>query len=210
MNGVANGLPTPGVSSCAPTLPQAISPTGCVADPSPNYGPPITIVPGCYQNLSVGANGRTVTLSSGIYVITGNLHFYSQGNLGGKGVFFYLTSTANLAIDNGASVSLVAGGSAEKGGGTAPSVGPGYDGIAIYQASGNVSPLVIQGGSSSYISGAIYAPSAAVSVSNGSTMALPIGGLYASSLTVVGGTTVNVIQDANEGSVSIGSPKLVQ
>ena len=89
-------------------------------------------------------------------------------------------------------------------------MGAGYDGIAIDQASGNTTAITIAGGSSSYISGAVYAPSAAVNVNNGSTMALPIGGVYASSLSVTGGTTLNVIQDTNEGSVSIGSPKLVQ
>ena len=72
------------------------------------------------------------------------------------------------------------------------------------------SRAAIQGGSSSYISGAIYAPSAVVSVGNGSSMTFPIGGVYASSLTVTGGTTLNVIQNTNEGAVSIGSPRLVQ
>jgi hypothetical protein len=214
LNGVASGPPVAGVSSCAPTLPAPIAPTGCATtDPGANYGT-WTFAPGCYQNLSVGAQGSTCTLNPGIYVITGSLHFESgangHSNLGGNGVFFYLTSTASLTIDNGANIALVAGGSAEKGGGTAPSVGAGYDGIAIDQASGNTTAITIAGGSSSYISGAVYAPSAAVNVNNGSTMALPIGGVYASSLSVTGGTTLNVIQDTNEGSVSIGSPKLVQ
>jgi Flp pilus assembly protein TadG len=214
LNGVANGPPIPGVSSCAATLPAPIAPTGCATtDPGSSYGTWI-FAPGCYQNLSVGANGSTCTLTPGIYVITGSLHFASgangHSNLGGNGVFFYLTSTASLAIDNGANVNLVAGGAAQSGGGTAPSLGASYDGIAIYQASGNASALMIQGGSSSYISGAIYAPSAAVSVGNGSSMTFPIGGVYAKSLSVTGGTTLNVIQDTNEGAVSIGSPKLVQ
>ena len=183
LNGVANTYysnstyPVPGVSNCAPTLPSAITPTGCVADPTGgSSGPAITISPGCYNSLAVGENGRTVTLTSGIYVITGSLHFYSQGNLGGNGVFFYLTSTGSLTIDNGANINLVAGGSTENGGGTAPSVGAGYDGIAIYQATGNATAVQIQGGSNSYIGGAIYAPSAALSVGNGSSMTLPMGG----------------------------------
>jgi hypothetical protein len=219
LNGVANAAPVPGVSSCSAPLPPPITPTGCATtDPGASYGT-WTFGPGsssgtiCYQNLSVGANGSTCTLNPGIYVITGALHFYGKpgySNLGGNGVFFYLTSTASLTIDSGANVNLVAGGTAQSGGGRAPSLGATYDGIAIYQASGNASALAIQGGSSSYIGGAIYAPSAAVSVGNGSSMTFPIGGVYAKSLSVTGGTTLNVIQDTNEGAVSIGSPKLVQ
>jgi Flp pilus assembly protein TadG len=219
LNGVANGAPVPGVGSCAPTLPPAptYSPASCVADPGVNYGtytfgPATPSGTKCYLNLSVGANGSTCTLNPGIYVITGTLHFYSQGNLGGNGVLFYLTSTANLIIDNGASINLVAGGTTEAGGGTAPSLGV-YNGIAIYQALGNTNLVTIQGGSSSSIRGAIYAPSAPVNLGNGSSMTVPIGGLVASSLnmgSLGGGAVLNVSNDTNEGSVSIGSPKLVQ
>jgi hypothetical protein len=188
-----------------------------VADPGVNYGtytfgPATPSGTKCYLNLSVGANGSTCTLNPGIYVITGTLHFYSQGNLGGNGVLFYLTSTANLIIDNGASINLVAGGTTEAGGGTAPSLGV-YNGIAIYQALGNTNLVTIQGGSSSSIRGAIYAPSAPVNLGNGSSMTVPIGGLVASSLnmgSLGGGAVLNVSNDTNEGSVSIGSPKLVQ
>jgi hypothetical protein len=170
---------------------------------------------GCYANLTVGANGSTCTLNPGIYVVTGELHFESgaggHANLGGNGVFFYLPGSASLVIDNGANVNLVAGGSTENGGGTAASVGAGYDGIAIYEPSSNTNAISIQGGSNSYIGGAIYSPGAALSVGNGSSMTLPIGGIYASSLTMTGGTTLNVTDDVAEGSVMIGgSPKLVQ
>jgi len=172
---------------------------------------------GCYANLTVGANGSTCTLNPGVYVVTGTLHFESgangYSNLGGNGVFFYLPGSATLVIDNGANVNIVAGGSTESaadGGGTAPSLGSGYNGIAIYEPSTNTNAISIQGGSNSYIGGAIYAPGAALSVGNGSTMTLPVGGLYASSLTMTGGTTLNVVSDANEGAVAMGSPKLVQ
>jgi hypothetical protein len=166
----------------------------------------------------VGANGSTCTLNPGIYVVTGELHFESgangYSNLGGNGVFFYLPGSASLVIDNGANVNIVAGGSTEStayGGGAAPSVGSGYNGIAIYEPSSNTNAISIQGGSNSYIGGAIYAPGAALSVGNGSSMTLPIGGIYASSLTMTGGTTLNVTDDVSEGSITIGgAPKLVQ
>jgi Flp pilus assembly protein TadG len=224
LNGVLNGTPVPGVASCAPTLPPTptYDSTRCAADPGGSYKSPCSFSPasyaasgakmgGCYSGLTVGTGSASCTLGPGIYVVTGQLSFIDTANSGGNGVFFYLTSTASLSISNGGSPNLVAGGSMEKDGVTsAPSLGAGYDGMAIYQASGNAKPLVINGGSNSYINGAIYAPSAAVTASNGSTMLLPVGGIYAKSLSVIGGTTLNVIQDTNEGAVSIGSPKLVQ
>jgi Flp pilus assembly protein TadG len=208
-----------GTNKCSPALPPPPAYSNCVADPGGSWGtfswgPATAGGTVCYSSLTVGANGSTCTLKPGIYVITGTLHFQSgaggHSNLGGNGVFFYLTGTANLVIDNGANVNLVAGGGTELGGGTAQSLGAGYDGIAIYQATGDVSPISIQGGSNSYIGGALYAPSAQVSVGNGSAMTFPIGGLLASSLSMTGGSVLNVISDANEGSITFGSPKLVQ
>jgi Putative Flp pilus-assembly TadE/G-like len=203
---------------CTPTLPAAPTYSSCVADPGGSYGT-FTFGPAsssgtiCYQNLTVGANGSTCTLNPGIYVITGTLHFESgangHSNLGGNGVLFYLAGNANVVIDNGANLNLVAGNSAILGGGTAPDLGV-YDGIAIYQASGNTSALSIQGGSSSYINGALYAPSATVSLANGSSMTYPIGGIVASSLNMAGGGTLNITNDTNEGSMTIGNAKLVQ
>jgi Flp pilus assembly protein TadG len=231
LNGVSGGSPVPGVANCAPSVPTAptYDSTRCVSDPGGSYGT-YTWGPapyaasgsgmgGCYSALTVGANGSTCTLNPGIYVVTGELHFESgangHSNLGGNGVFFYLPGSASLVIDNGANVNLVAGGSTESaadGGGTATSVGSGYNGIAIYEPSTNTNAIQIQGGSNSYIGGAIYAPGAAFSVGNGSSMTLPIGGIYANSMTMTGGTTLNVTDDVSEGSVMIGggAPKLVQ
>jgi len=207
-----------GVNKCAPTLPPAPAYSNCQGDPGTSYGT-YTFGPAtaggtiCYSSLTVGTHGSTCTLTPGIYVITGTLHFGSgangHANLGGNGVFFYLTGSANLLIENGANVNLVAGGSTQQGGGTAPSLGV-YDGIAIYQASGDTSTLTIQGGSTSYIGGALYAPSAPMNVGNGSSMVFPIGGILASSFTMNGGSSLNVMADTNLGSMAMGSPRLVQ
>jgi hypothetical protein len=203
---------------CTATLPAAPTYSSCVADPGGSngtftFGPASSSGTICYQNLTVGANNSICTLNPGIYVITGTLHFESgnsgHSNLGGNGVLFYLAGNANVVIDNGANLNLVAGNSAQLGGGTAPDLGV-YDGIAIYQASGNTSALSIQGGSSSYINGALYAPSATISLANGSSMTYPIGGIVASSLNMAGGGTLNVTNDTSEGSLTIGNAKLVQ
>jgi Flp pilus assembly protein TadG len=208
-------------STCsAPTLSSTPSATGCVADPGGSYGT-FTFGPSsasssvCYNGLTIGANGSTVTLNPGIYVINnGELHFESgsggHSNLGGNGVFFYLTGTASLVIDNGANVNLVAGGANESGGGTAPTVGS-YNGFVIYQASSDTNGLSIQGGSSTFINGAMVAPGATITLGNGSGATIE-GGISASSLVMNGGGTIDATADVNEGSLTVSSatPKLVQ
>jgi hypothetical protein len=205
-------------SSCAPTMPPAPTYSGCVANPGGSsgtfiWGPPSASSTICYNGLTVGANGSSVFLNPGIYVIpSGVLHFMSgsggHSNTGGEGVFFYLTGTASLVIDNGANVNLVAGGNTKSGGGTAPTVGV-YNGILIYQAATDTVGLSIQGGSTTYMNGAMFAPSALITLGNGSGASIN-GGVVASSLTMNGGGTLTANASTNEGSLPISSPKLVQ
>jgi len=205
-------------STCSPTMPAAPSYSSCAADPGGSsgtytWGPSSASGVVCYTSLTIGANGSTVTLNPGTYVITtGELHFESgsggHSNLGGQGVFFYLTGTASLAIDNGANVNLVAGGATESGGATAPTVGV-YNGILFYQPAGDTAAMSIQGGSTTYMNGALYAPSASMSVGNGSGASIN-GPVVASSLNMSGGGTLNVTASTNEGSLAIGTAMLVQ
>jgi hypothetical protein len=205
-------------STCSPIMPTPPTYSNCLSDPG---GTSISFVAGpssasgviCYKSLTVGANGTLDTLNPGTYVITtGALHFENgsggHSNLGGDGVFFYLTGTATLAIDNGANVNLVAGGNTTSGGGTAPTVGA-YNGILFYQEASDTADISIQGGSTAYLNGALYAPSSAVTLGNGSGTTL-LGGIVASTLTMYGGGTLKASANTNEGSLSITSPKLVQ
>ncbi len=209
----------PTSSQCAPTMPTPPSYSSCLSDPgggssSFTAGPASAGGVICYRALTIGANGSLETLNPGTYVITtGSLHFESgsggHSNAGGNGVFFYLTGTANLVIDNGANINLVAGGNTQNGGGTAPTVGS-YNGILIYQDPSDTAAISVQGGSTSYMNGAIYAPSAAVTIGNGSSATLK-GGIVASSLTMNGGGVLSANAATNEGSLSYGSSvKLVQ
>jgi hypothetical protein len=205
-------------SSCAPAMPAAPSYSTCVANPgggSSNFtaGPSSYTGTVCYNGLTIGANGTTPTLNPGIYVIaSGSLHFESGNgtvsNLGGQGVFFYLTGTASLTIDNGANVNLVSGAGTQSGGGTAPDLGA-YDGILVYQASSDTSQMTISGGSNTYLNGALLAPSALMSFSNGTATTVQ-GGLVASQLKTSGGGTLTATTGVNEGSLAITSPRLVQ
>ncbi len=203
-------------STCKPTMPTAPSYSSCVSDPgggSTNFtaGPASAGGTVCYSGLTIGANGTTPTLNPGIYVIaSGTLHFKSGNNivsnLGGQGVFFYLTGSAALTIDNGANVNLVSGGGTESGGGTAMSLGA-YDGILVYQASSDTAQMNVAGGSSLYMNGALYAPSGQMIFSNGTGSNIQ-GGLVCNQLIMTGGSVLNT--NANASSSTIVSPRLVQ
>jgi hypothetical protein len=207
-------------SACAPTMPVAPSYSSCQSDPGLAGGASSAFTAGpasasgtvCYNGLTIGLNGTVPTLNPGIYVINGNnLHFESgnatRSNYGGNGVFFYLINGASLQIDNGANVNLVAGGATESGGATAPSLGV-YDGILMYQATGNTGQMTVAGGSNLYINGAMFAPSGQMIFSNatGSTIT---GGIVCTQL-IMTGATVNATDTASQGNVTLISPKLVQ
>ena len=222
-----------GLAACTPAMPNVPVDTTCSADPYTQLsggGVSYTVGPNstygttqngntvCYNGLTVNGNGDTATLNPGIYVINngGTLHFNSGGpNLGGNGVVFYLTNGANLAIDNGANVNLVAGGNTKSGGGTGQDTGI-YDGILFYQDpgypaaandptndAGDAQPISIQGGSTVFINGEIIAPLAAVTLGNGSSGTVA-SSMVAQSLTMNGGGTLTSSASTNLGTLSIG------
>ena len=228
-----------GVSACSSPVPNVPVDTTCTSASGPSswtssyttgpgstYGTTISSANGntvCYNGLTVNGNGQVTILNTGIYVINGGtLHFESGTNGGGNGVVFYLTNGANLLIDNGANVNLVAGGNKMSGGGTAPSTGI-YNGIVIYQDpgypaaandpttdTGDAQAISIQGGASTYFNGEILAPLAAITLGNGSGSKVN-GGIVALSLTMNGGGTLNATPNINMGSGgSAGPAKLVQ
>ena len=124
------------------------------------------------------------------------------------GVFFYLAGSASLQIDNGANINLVAGGGTQSNGSTAPTVGS-YNGYLFYQNILDTSALSLQGGSTTYMNGSLYAPGAAINIGNGSGATLS-GGIVARSLSMTGGGTFNAASTTNLGSLSTGSAKVVQ
>jgi len=206
-------------TTCNPTMPTAPSYTtsSCLTDPggsstSFTAGPASSTSVICYKGLTVGANGTLDTLKPGIYVITNNnLHFLSgsggKSNLGGQGVFFYLTNNSTLQIDNGANVNLTAGGATESTGISAPTVGSGYDGILLYQSTGDATTMTIQSGTD-YMNGALYLPSAELYLANGSGSTMT-GGIVAASLNLLGGATLTANADLSIGS-TVGAARLVQ
>src|ERR1039457_2062018 len=168
-----------GISTqCSPPLPTVptYNAAQCTADPLGSYGnggrtysvgarsgkcktQTGSVI--CYNSLLVGTNNDKVTLNPGIYVIKGGqLHFESgngnASNQGGNGVFFYLVGGASLVIDNGANANL-----------TAPTSGS-YAGALLFQDPADTQTISIQGGSNTSFNGAVYAPTAGVTLGNGS------------------------------------------
>ena len=209
-----------GISTqCSPPLPTVptYNAAQCTADPlshNGNGGSSYNVGPGslnsttqsgnvvCYNSLMVGTNGDNVNLNSGIYVINGGtLHFESgannASNTGGNGVFFYLVGNANLVIDNGANVNL-----------TAPASGT-YAGALIFQDSADTQTMSIQGGSNTSFNGAVYAPSAGVTLGNGSGTAIGAD-LVAKTLTMNGGGTLSCSATSNFGTLNISVAKVTE
>ncbi len=205
-------------SKCAPAMPAAPSYGSCIANPgtgSSNFtaGPASASGVICYNGLTVGGNGTSDTLNPGTYVIASGWLTFDGGsgghsNLGGNGVFFYLTGTAALQVSAGANVNLVAGGSKEAGGATAPTVGV-YNGILVYQAASDTAAMSISVGSAAYMNGAVLAPGAALTLDN-SSASVNTGQVVAQSLVMNGSGTLNTTSVVNEGSLSVGNAMLVQ
>jgi hypothetical protein len=215
-----------GVSvSCNLPLPPVPTWSSCLANPggswtaSPQtFGPSSVSGTICYTALTVGGNGMSDILNPGIYVINGGqLHFesgtsgfgcaYSScSNLGGNGVFFYLTNGASLTIDGGANVNLVSGGANQSSGSAAPSIGPGYDGILVFQNPSDTAAMTFSGGANVYINGGIIAPNAPLNISGGSSASLIEGAINVDGLNVSGGTTVKTVTDTNASTISVFNP----
>jgi Flp pilus assembly protein TadG len=206
---VVTGLPSP---ACSPPMPTVPPYSSCSGDPSGSYqgGASFNVGPGsgagtttngntvCYNSMTVGSNGQTVTINPGIYVINGGqLHFESGTQLGGSGVFFYLANGASLVIDNGAHPNLSAATS-----GT-------YQNILLYQPSTDTNALNFQGGSGTNLNGGVYAPGAPVTIGNGSGSTFSMF-LVASTLTITGGATLNAPSNSSLGAMDISSASLRQ
>jgi Flp pilus assembly protein TadG len=208
-------------SKCAPTLPAVptYDPTQCTADPLSHYGngsSSYSIGPNgnftnnqqgattvCYSGgLTIGSNNDTVTLNPGIYVINGGTVEFKSGangksNLGGNGVFFYLTNNASLVIDNGANVNLVA-----------PTSGT-YAGTLIFQDPSDTNAMTIAGGSTVNVSGIIYAPTSNVALNNGSNTTINAD-FVAYTLTLSGGENLKSYATTNLGTLNLSVAKLTE
>jgi hypothetical protein len=145
--------------AAAPTDPLAglaapTNPGGCV--PS---GGATSLTAGCYTSITVPGN-TTVTLSPGIYYVTGGINFTgNHATLTGTGVLIYLTGTGGLNVNQNSTIQL-----------TAMTSGP-YEGIAIFQDPSNPANWGTGNSFVVDVTGAIYMPSMDVVIPNAVTFA---------------------------------------
>lgn len=162
--------PPPTTGTLATTDPLAGTPAPSIAgtaSPAPSSG---TIEPGIYTSIIVGSN-QTLDMMPGVYVIEGGLNLSGNAQLDASGgVTLYFTCSAysgsdtepsctgsDIAIGANATVDLVA-----------PSSGV-YQGISMMVDPNDVNSITIGGNGTDTLSGTVYAPASALSVSgNGS------------------------------------------
>jgi hypothetical protein len=155
-----------------------------------------TMNQGVYCNGINIANGATVTMSAGTYIIKGGGFTLGGGaRITGSGVTIYLTSGSGYSygpvnIANGVTVQL-----------SAPTTGS-YAGVLFYQDPTIASPAAssFAGGSAVVFSGALYFPTSALSYSNGTSGAYTI--LVSKTISFTGGTTLH----ADYSSLPAGPP----
>jgi Flp pilus assembly protein TadG len=148
----------------------------------------------CLNSLDT-SQSSSVTFSPGItYYIKGSFTTGGGAPLTGSNVSFYVGG--NISIANGVTVNL-----------TAPYESDGVTPGTLFYANGT--SVSIQGGSTSTLRGLLYAPNADVNLANGTSTTLTMD-VYAKTLTMAGGATLNSYADKNLGSLSIGGSQLVE
>lgn len=126
---------------------------GCTNAPG---GQTKTLSPGTYCNETLSGE---ITLEPGLYILRGGrVKLGGNGSLVGHGVTIFLMEGAEFSINANQTVQL------------SPPESGAYAGITIYQERGNTSPLSINGGAGSEVTGFVYAPSAHVFHAGNSAM----------------------------------------
>jgi hypothetical protein len=173
--------------------------SGCNASNTSIQNQTKTISPGVYCNGITVGNASNVTMSPGTYIVDrGSFDIQGGSTVTGSGVTVVLTSStgtgyASVDIANGTTVNL-----------TAPSSGP-LAGIAMFgdRNAPSSTSVVLAGGATENINGAMYFPSETVNFSNGTTNGGSCTQLIAYKLSFSGGTDFN-LNCSSYGTSSIG------
>jgi Flp pilus assembly protein TadG len=205
--GVVGGVLSNGGNSITPTPVTGIvpvsnplafetppaNPGGCV---SMTYQSNATVPQGCYSSLTINGS-PTVTLSSGVFYITGAMTVNGTPTVNGTGVTIYLASSSASFTDNGNTTLNL----------SAPTSGA-YNGILFYQNPSDTNTLTMNGSSSSTLKGIFYAPTANL-VLNGSGSTDFYTSFVVGSLTFNGTGTLLDYASINGGS-PLTSTRLVE
>ncbi|HWA96397.1 MAG TPA: pilus assembly protein TadG-related protein [Terracidiphilus sp.] len=159
----ANFVDDPFANLAAPTIGSCTNANsspyyGACGNLSVNAGNSVVFYPGVY-NGGININGGAiVTFQPGTYIFNGQMNVNGGATVSGNGVTFYFQSSA-LQANGGANINLVA-----------PTTGT-YAGILYYQAHGDSSSVILNGNSNTVWQGAIYVPSAQLTLNGGSNLA---------------------------------------
>lgn len=189
--------------------PAPIANYAALSDPLTNLTPPNnpggctsltvsksqSISQGCYSSIDV-KNG-TLTLSPGLYYMTGNFTADHGTKVDGtSGVTFYFT-TGTFNLDSGSTVNL-----------SAPNkytvTSSDYEGILMWEAVGNTTQFNLDSGSRSSWEGLMYLPSATMDISSGGNLDAKYTIIVVNSLVLDSGSHFTINNDYS--SLDGGSP----
>ena len=196
-------------SQCKPQIaPPALPPNlPCYSNPIQGYGG-LTNYTGVYALPMAGevqmnntvcfttldtSNARSVSFAPGYtYYVQGNFNTGGGAPITGSNVNFYVGGTLNIA--NGVTATLSA---------------PLLNSVPqdLFYVAG--STVTIQGGSTSNLSGTLYAPNAAITMNNGTGTILNMA-LVGQTLSVAGGAKLNVYPTSSLGTLNSSVAKLAQ
>jgi hypothetical protein len=176
------------------TLTQCTSPTNhAAATPDPYASVPaptasgscltpvssgnnVTFSPGKYCGSIQLSGSQAATFQPGVYYVDGNFKFTGSASATGTGVTFYITSPNSVDFGGNRNISF-----------SAPTSGT-YSGIVFFgdRAGTASNQNIINGGSSSSITGAIYFPTESVTFSGGTASGNNCTQIVADKVTVTG------------------------
>lgn len=192
--------PLTGQASVADPLAGLASPSssGLTTRSIPGYAANISLSPGNYSSgMNFSANGGTVyTLAAGTYFVHGSLNIANGVTVNGTGVTFLVdNSGGSVTIGGGAKLNL-----------TAPSSGT-YAGMLLYQDRNNTNTINIANGSTTNMTGTIYAAGATVALAGGSSNSQYGSQLIAKKVNASNNASfsVNTIATSSSGTINVAN-----
>lgn len=148
-----------------------------------------TLYQGTYCGGLIINGSVTVSFQPGTYIMQGNMIVNGSDSISGTGLMFYFTNSGSLTMNGSSHADL-----------EAATTGT-YAGILIYQDPSDTTNMILNGDSTSVWQGALYAPTASLTI-NGT------GNLAAYTIIDVASATLNgnVALGSNYSSLAGGSP----
>jgi Flp pilus assembly protein TadG len=158
--GAFSSTPVTGVAAVSDPLSYLTAPTAgsCTSQTVAGTGS-TTLNPGTFCSGFNLNSSTTVALNPGTYIIEGGVNLGTGSTLTGTGVTLFFTGSGQLQMNSGSTAQLVA-----------PTTGS-LAGILIWEASSDSNAMIINGNTSAKFQGAVYAPSAQLTVNSAANTA---------------------------------------